>query len=105
VTLPWREVAGGLDLAVRLTPRGAAARIEGIASEGGLPVLRVRVPAPPVEGAANAALTAFLAKALGLPKSAVTVQAGARSRIKRLRLRGEGLGPRLAALAQGARDG
>jgi uncharacterized protein YggU (UPF0235/DUF167 family) len=105
VTLPWREVQGGLDLAVRLTPHGGAARIEGIAAEGGLPVLRIRVPAPPVEGAANAALAAFLAKALGLPKSAVTIQAGARSRIKRLRLHGEGLGPRLAALTEGAREG
>jgi uncharacterized protein YggU (UPF0235/DUF167 family) len=105
MTLPWREVEGDLDLAVRLTPCGGAARIEGLAEEGGLPVLRVRVPAPPVAGAANAALTAFLAKALGLPKSAVTLQAGARSRIKRLRLQGEGLGPRLAALATGARDG
>lgn len=96
--LPWREAPDGLDLAVRLTPRGGLARIEGVAEEGGQPVLRIRVAAPPVEGAANAALIAFLAKTLGLPRSAVTLRAGERSRIKRLRLQGRDLAARLAAL-------
>ncbi len=96
--LPWRETADGVDLAVRLTPRGGAARIEGVAEWDGQPVLRVRVAAPPVEGAANDALVAFLAKALGLPRSAVTLVAGDRARVKRLRLRGTGLAGRLAAL-------
>jgi uncharacterized protein (TIGR00251 family) len=98
--LPWRETADGLDLAVRLTPRGGAARVEGIAVRDGHPVLEVRVAAPPVEGAANEALVAFLAKALGLPRSAVTLVAGDRSRVKRLRLAGEGLAARLAAMVE-----
>lgn len=103
---PWRAAPDGIDLAVRLTPRGGSARIEGIAEEGGQSVLRIRVAAPPVEGAANAALLAFLAKALGLPRSAVTLRAGARSRIKRLRLEGPDLAARLAALlpAEEAKD-
>lgn len=101
VAAPWREVADGIELAVRLTPRGGAARVEGLSEEGGLPVLRIRVPAPPVEGAANAALVEFLAKALGLPRSAVSLRAGARSRVKRLHLAGVGLAPRLAALLGG----
>jgi uncharacterized protein (TIGR00251 family) len=97
---PWRPVADGVELAVRLTPRGGAARIEGVADWDGQPVLRVRVPAPPVEGAANEALAAFLARALGLPRSAVTLVAGDRARIKRLRLAGEGLAERLSVLAK-----
>jgi uncharacterized protein (TIGR00251 family) len=96
--LPWRETDGGLELAVRLTPRGGSARIEGIADWDGAPVLKVRVPAPPVEGAANAALVAFLAKSLAIPCSAVTLVAGDRARLKRLRVTGDGMADRLAAL-------
>lgn len=103
---PWRETDDGLEVFVRLTPRGGSARIDGITADGGQACLRVRVAAPPVEGAANAALVAFLAKTLGLPRSAVTLRAGARSRIKRLRLEGQDLPARLAALlpAEEAKD-
>jgi uncharacterized protein YggU (UPF0235/DUF167 family) len=103
--LPWRAVPGGVELAVRLTPRGGKARIDGVARHDGRPCLRVRVPAPPVEGAANAALLAFLAAALGLPRSAVRLAAGERARAKRVELRGENLPERLASLvatAEGA---
>jgi uncharacterized protein len=95
---PWRETAGGVELTVRLTPRGGAARVDGVTAQDGQPCLKVRVTAPPVEGAANAALVAFLAKSLGLPRSAVTLVAGERARVKRLHLRGEGLADRLATL-------
>jgi uncharacterized protein YggU (UPF0235/DUF167 family) len=106
--LPWRPVAGGVELAVRVTPRGGKSRVEGIVSLDGQACLKLRVPAPPVDGAANAALCAWLAGALGLPRSAVSIVAGDRARVKRLRLRGEGLAERLAALvaeASGSRDG
>ncbi len=64
------------------------------------PCLKVRVSAPPVEGAANEALASFLAKSLDLPRSAVTLTAGDRARVKRLHLRGEDLAPRLTALLE-----
>jgi uncharacterized protein YggU (UPF0235/DUF167 family) len=48
----------------------------------GRPYLKVRVAAPPVEGAANAALIAFLAKALGLPKSSLAIASGTGARLK-----------------------
>ena len=44
--------------------------------------------AQPVEGEANAALTAFLAKALGLPKRAVTLARGGQSRLKMIEVEG-----------------
>jgi uncharacterized protein YggU (UPF0235/DUF167 family) len=70
-------------LAVRLTPRGGREAIDGWAADGeGRPYLKVRVAAPPVEGAANAALLAFLAKTLGLPRSALTLVSGAGARLK-----------------------
>src|SRR5579884_3297080 len=64
-------------LAVRVTPRASR---DDLNCEGG--VLRVRLQAPPVEGAANEALIAFLARRLGLPKRAVTLEGGATAREK-----------------------
>ena len=51
---PWQIVDDGLELAVRLTPKGGRDRIDGIGEDAsGKPVLLVRVAAPPVDGAAN----------------------------------------------------
>jgi len=71
-------------LNVRVTPRARRNAIGGF--EDG--VLAVRLAAPPVEGAANKALIAFLAEALGVSKSAIRVESGTRSRHKRLRISG-----------------
>lgn len=46
------------------------------------------VSAAPVDGAANLAVCACVAKFLGLPKNHVTLEQGERSRTKRLRIRG-----------------
>jgi uncharacterized protein len=64
--------------AVRLSPRSAVTRIEGV-TDG---VLRVHVAAPAVEGAANTALVRLLADELGLAARDVRIVAGARSRQK-----------------------
>lgn len=45
-------------------------------------MLKVKVTAPPVEGAANEASIALLAKKIGLSKSQMTISAGARGRKK-----------------------
>jgi uncharacterized protein (TIGR00251 family) len=82
--------AVGATLTVRLTPRAGRDRIVGFEIDGrGQRVLKVAVAAPPVDGAANEALVALLAKQLGLPKSAVTLVAGASARLKRLALAGD----------------
>jgi uncharacterized protein YggU (UPF0235/DUF167 family) len=68
-------------LAVRLTPRGGREAIDGWAVDGdGRPFLKVA--APPVEGAANAALLALLAKTLGVPRSSLSIASGAGARLK-----------------------
>ena len=64
--------------AVRLTPRSAATRVEGVVDG----VLKVRVAAPAVEGAANAALVRLLADELGLAGRDVRIVAGATTRQK-----------------------
>ncbi|MDB4930480.1 MAG: hypothetical protein JWM10_2964 [Myxococcaceae bacterium] len=76
--------AGAVTFAVRAQPRSSREAIEGV-REG---ALRVALTAPPVEGEANAALVALLAKALGLPKREVVVVAGAANRSKRVRAAG-----------------
>ena len=71
-------------VSVRVIPRSSK---EGVAGyEGG--VVRIRLNAPPVEGKANDALVRFLAKALGVPRSRVTLVTGERGRSKIVRVSG-----------------
>lgn len=70
---------------VRVTAKAAQDRLGGLQADGeGRNRLKVAVTAPPTDGAANAAVVKLLAKALGVPKSAVTIVAGATDRNKRL---------------------
>ena len=70
-------------LAIKLTPGTATDGIDGWDMDAeGRPVLKVRVRARPVEGEANEALVKLMAKALGVPKSAVAIQRGGQSRTK-----------------------
>ena len=65
--------------------------------------LIVKLAAAPVEGAANDALIAALSDALGLPRRAIAIAAGQRSRTKRVEFAGvapETLATRLATLLQ-----
>ena len=76
-------------LPVRLTPGASADRIDGWDVDAdGRPVLKVRVRARPVEGAANAALIKLLAKTLGVAKSSVALDRGDQSRTKLLTVTG-----------------
>ena len=64
--------------AVRLTPRAAADRVDGVVDG----ILRARVGAPAVEGAANNALIRLIAESLGVARRDVRIVAGATSRQK-----------------------
>ena len=77
------------NLPVRLTPGASVDRIDGWdADADGRPVLKVRVRARPVEGEANAALIKLLSKALGVPRSAVSLDRGGQSRTKMISVAG-----------------
>jgi uncharacterized protein YggU (UPF0235/DUF167 family) len=90
-------------LAVRLTPRAAGDLIGAWGwDEVGRPYLDVRVRAQPIEGRANAALEASLAKMLGIGASRVSVEKGATQRLKRAHL--IGVGPAEIAAAFGSPD-
>jgi uncharacterized protein len=74
-------------LAIKLTPRANADKIEGWdVDPDGRPVLKVRVRAQPVEGEANAALTALLAKQLKVPRRNVNLARGGQSRLKMIEI-------------------
>jgi uncharacterized protein (TIGR00251 family) len=78
-------MAGHVDLVLRVTPRAARAGIDGVDEEGRL---RVRVTAPPVDGAANEAVMTLLASELGVRRGSVALLAGSTGRLKRVRLDG-----------------
>lgn len=88
---PYTPDPHGVRLAVRLTPNARRDALDGVV-EGpdGRKALHLRVAAPPVEGAANAALVGFVAKSLGLRRADVTLRAGQTSRLKLLHLAGDG---------------
>jgi len=74
----------GLVFAVRIVPR--ASRSEIVGEYDG--ALRVRIAAPPVDGAANKELIRTLAKIFKLPQNAVEIVSGATSKGKVVRVRG-----------------
>lgn len=89
-------------LRVRVQPRAARDAIVGWRADE---VLGVRVTAAPVDGQANAAVAGLVAAKLGVPRSAVTVARGQRSRDKLLRVTGlsrSEVRDRLSAVAGGS---
>ncbi|MBN9553359.1 MAG: DUF167 domain-containing protein [Alphaproteobacteria bacterium] len=86
---PYSALAGGVRLAVRLTPRAGRDGLDGVGADAdGRPVLRIRLAAPPVDGAANEALIAFLAELLDLRKKDVVIRSGHAARTKIVELTG-----------------
>jgi hypothetical protein len=79
-----RPIPGGCTLSVRVHP---AARRNAITGEHG-DALKVSVTTPPNDGRANAALIAFLAKRLGIPRPSIDLISGSTNRTKVLRISG-----------------
>jgi uncharacterized protein YggU (UPF0235/DUF167 family) len=95
-SLPWSVATGGVTVVVRLTPKGGRDAIDGVECRAdGQCVLKARVRAAASEGEANDALAKLLARALAVPPRDVSLLAGATSRVKRLKIAGDG--PTLAA--------
>jgi uncharacterized protein (TIGR00251 family) len=88
---PWLVAPDGLTLAVRLTPKGGRDAVETIERlADGRCVLKVRVRAAASEGEANAALVGLVARTLGVAAREVSLVAGARARLKRVKVVGAG---------------
>jgi uncharacterized protein len=99
-------VAGGLEVAVRLTPRAGRDALGGtVVGDDGAAWFLARVTAPPEAGKANEALLGLLARGLGVPPSVCRLVAGATSRRKRVRVEAADpavLAARIEALAAAA---
>jgi len=90
-----RGVNGGVRFSVRVQPRASRSEVCGVHGDA----LKVRLAAPPVDGAANDALVALLADELAIARRAIRIVAGGSSRSKTVEV--EGIDPdsveRLAA--------
>lgn len=82
-----RAADGSVILTLHIQPGAKKTEITGLHGEA----LKIRLAAPPVDGKANAALIAFLAKTCGVPKSSVELVSGDTSRAKRVRVSGADL--------------
>lgn len=97
--LPYRQQGAAWLLEVLVQPRAACTEVDGL-HDGRL---KLRLAAPPVDGAANATLVRFLADRLALPRSAVVVARGDAGRRKTIRIAaGDELAPRLSGLLESA---
>ena len=85
----------GTLLRLRIQPRASVERLDGL-RDG---YVRLRLTAPPVAGAANAACITFLAKTLGISRAQLRLQAGIKSRDKLVHI--TGLAPAQVAMALG----
>jgi hypothetical protein len=84
-----RPVAGGLLLALRVTPRASRNAVAGLhRAADGAAALAVKVAAAPDRGMANKAAIAVMSEALGLPKSSFSIVAGETGRHKSVRVAG-----------------
>jgi len=85
VSIWWRLAADGrITLTLHIQPGAKKTEVAGLHGEA----LKIRLAAPPVDGKANEALIKFVAEALRLPKSAVSLKSGQSSRHKVLELVG-----------------
>ena len=78
------ETSEGVTIRLHLQPRSSRTEICGIQGDE----LKVRVTAPPVDDAANKLCVDFFAKMFKLPRSAVSIVSGQKSRHKRLLVAG-----------------
>jgi uncharacterized protein (TIGR00251 family) len=74
----------GARLTIHVQPRAARTEVAGRHGDA----IRIRLKAPPVEGAANDELVRFLADSLGVPRAAVRIAAGRSSRRKQVVVEG-----------------
>ncbi len=82
-----REEADGVSFEVQVQPRSSRAEIH-VVQDG---ALRVRLTAPPVDGAANRQCIELLSRKMKIPKRAIRIASGASARRKRLKVLGMGI--------------
>ena len=79
-----QDTKDGAILTVRVQPKASTTECVGIHGDA----IKIRVAAPPVDGAANDELIRFLARQLSIPSTSVRIQSGASGRHKRVFVKG-----------------
>ncbi len=78
----FRKSDQGWLISIHAQPGAKKSEVVGLHGDA----LKIRIASPPLDGRANAALIVFLAKALGVARTAVSLEHGAGSRRKTLRI-------------------
>jgi uncharacterized protein (TIGR00251 family) len=82
--IPIHDTPNGASFAIKVQPRAKRNAISGVVGD----TLKISLSAPPLEGRANRACTEFLAEVLDIPRSSITIAAGAATRRKMIRIAG-----------------
>jgi hypothetical protein len=82
--LPYSKARDGIIIEVKVDPRSSRNEIVGAVDK----IIRIKLTAPPVGGAANALLIELLAEKFGIRKSDIIIMKGESSRHKLIKLRG-----------------
>lgn len=96
---PLEATPGGVRLRLRIQPRASRSEIVGLHGD----TIRIRLAAPPVDGAANEELVRHLAETLGVARRAIAITAGHAGRLKTVTV--SGVDPAAAARALGVAGG
>ena len=96
-----QDTKAGAVLSVHIQPKASATECVGIHGDA----VKIRVAAPPVDGAANDELIRFLARRLSIPVSSVQIKSGAGGRHKHVVIKGASAEYVLACLNVGEKRG
>jgi len=82
--IPVGETENGVVFNIRVIPRASRCELAGVQGDA----LKIRITAPPVEGAANKECIKFLSDMLGVKKSQIKIIAGHKSKNKKVSISG-----------------
>jgi uncharacterized protein (TIGR00251 family) len=83
-TLKIQEDRNGVTFAAKIVPGSSKTALAGVLDG----MVKIKVAAPPEKGKANACLAAFLARQVGVRKTAVTITSGQTSPVKQIAIAG-----------------
>ena len=82
--IPYSRAKDGIIIEVKVIPRSSKKEIAGVVDN----IVKVKLTAPPVEGAANEQLIELLAEKFGVKKSSVVIIKGGSSKLKTIKITG-----------------
>ncbi len=96
--IPIRDTPQGATFTIRVQPRARKTAITGTFGEGENTALKLAINAPPIDGRANEAVIEFFAELFAIPRAAIQILAGEKSRTKLIRIEGKSAEEITAAL-------